>query len=309
MIAAHSRDYSPISASDDGAQMASIYDLLRQRCGLSQQEAANFHETRIDTVKSWCSDRRTAPIGVLDELRDLYSDIVEAADELVHLVQLVPQFDEKGDRFFRVGLPLDDRDAVVCGFPTVSTCQAAVAIAVASLSKNVPVELVPRERGSIPTAVTQKRGQRRVTVYHFKVWDAQSGQYIVPERKSPLERIKSIGGEALIDTAERVDESALDAHGRYSVKARNTVTNTGWSARANEIARRHGLENWTSAKPSELKIDSVPRIAFTFADGKEVHFDAGIGLRLSRELRDAGEVAALKMIDTILGQLGLPQSS
>ena len=40
--------------------MTSVYDLLRQRCGLSQQEAADVHSTRLDTIKSWCSGRRLA---------------------------------------------------------------------------------------------------------------------------------------------------------------------------------------------------------------------------------------------------------
>jgi hypothetical protein len=33
-----------------------------------------------------------------------------------------------------------------------------------------------------------------VTVYHFEVWDGINDQMIIPPRKSPEERIKSIGG-------------------------------------------------------------------------------------------------------------------
>lgn len=196
-------------------EMTSVYDLLRQRCGLSQKEAANFHETRIDTVVSWCSGRRRAPQGVIDELLDLNDDIVEAGMELAYLVQLVPQIDDSGNRFIRIGLPSDDEDAIVCGFPTASACEASIAFAITQLKRDIPVNLVPRVPGAIPTAVTQKRGQGRVTVYHFKVWNSQTGDYVVPERKSPLNRIKSIGGEAILETAERIDRKALDHHGRY----------------------------------------------------------------------------------------------
>ncbi len=74
----------------ESGAVTSVYDLLRQRCGLSQADAASFHDTRIDTIKSWCSDRRTAPAGVLDELRDLYADISEAGEELADVVKLLP---------------------------------------------------------------------------------------------------------------------------------------------------------------------------------------------------------------------------
>jgi hypothetical protein len=203
-----------LSVEEDLA-MPSVYDLLRQRCGLSQKQAADFHDARVDTVVSWCSDRRKAPQGVIDELLDLYDDITESALELSYLVQLTPQVDDAGDRFIRIGLPQDDDDAVVCGFPCASACEAAVALAITHLKRNIPVRLVPRVRGAIPTAVTQKKGQRRITVYNFKVWDAQSGDYVMPKRKSPRERIRSIGGEVITETAERIDPNDLDDHGRY----------------------------------------------------------------------------------------------
>jgi hypothetical protein len=195
--------------------LPSVYDLLRRRCGLSQKQAADFHDARIDTVVSWCSDRRKAPQGVIDELLDLYDNITEAALELSYLVQLTPQVDDAGDRFFRIGLPVDDDDAVACGFPCASACEAAVALAVTYLPRNIPVCLVPRVRGAIPTAVTQKKDQRRIAVYHFKVWDAQSGDYVMLKRKCPRERIRSIGGEIIAESAEQIDPNDLDDHGCY----------------------------------------------------------------------------------------------
>ncbi|MEO6842657.1 MAG: hypothetical protein ABI192_18070 [Bradyrhizobium sp.] len=200
---------------DGETAVTSVYDLLRRECGLSQKEAADFHEARIDTVISWCSGRRNAPPGVIDELRDLRRDMIEAGHTLAYLVQLIPQFDDNGDRFIRVGLPHDDDDAIVCGFPCMSVCETAVGLAVAELPRGVPVRLVPRVRGSIPTAVTQKEGQNRVTVYHFRVWDTKSGDYVTPLRKSPKERITSVGGEVIEETAERIDRSDLDSYGRY----------------------------------------------------------------------------------------------
>jgi hypothetical protein len=46
----------------------------------------------------------------------------------------------------------------------------------------------------------------------------------------------------------------------------------------------------------------VPRIAFTFQDGNEVHFEAGICRRLSIELNSIGETEAACVFDTILKQ-------
>jgi len=284
----------------EGGAVTSVYDLLRQRCGLSQADAASFHDTRIDTIKSWCSDRRTAPAGVLDELRDLYADISEAGEELADVVKLMPQRDANGV-FFQVGTPLDNKDAIACGFPCEGSCLAAVALAIAALPG--PARIVPRVRGAIPTAVSQKTWQSsRVTVYHFKVFDTVNDRYVVPVRKSPMERIKMIGGEPLVETAERIQPTALDQFGRYETS--NVVTpDAKFSPKARAIIKRYGLDGWVSAKPSNLRIDGVPRVAFTFQDGNEVHFEAGICKRLSIELNSLGETEAAGVFDAILKQV------
>jgi len=49
-------------------------------CGLSQSEAAAYLDVSIDTVKSWCSDRRPVPKGVWEMLADLFQRIQDAAD-------------------------------------------------------------------------------------------------------------------------------------------------------------------------------------------------------------------------------------
>jgi hypothetical protein len=284
----------------EGGAVTSVYDLLRQRCGLSQADAASFHHTRIDTIKSWCSDRRTAPAGVLDELRDLYADISEAGNELADVVKLMPQRDANGI-FFQVGSPLDNDDAIACGFPCEGSCLAAVALAIASLPG--PARIMPRVRGAIPTAVSQKKWQNsRVTVYHFKVFDTVNDSYVVPVRKSPMERIKMIGGEPLMETAERIQPIALDRFGRYEV-GNTAVPKAKFSLRAQEIIKRYGLESWVSARPSNLRIDGIPRIAFTFQDGNELHFEAGICRRLSMELNSIGETEAARVFEAILKQV------
>lgn len=49
-------------------------------CGLSQQEAADYIDVRLDTVKSWSSGRGNPPEGVWRTLADLYRRIEDAAD-------------------------------------------------------------------------------------------------------------------------------------------------------------------------------------------------------------------------------------
>ena len=60
----------------------------------------------------------------------------------------------------------------------------------------------------------------RVVVHHFRVYDAASDSWIVPSRKSPVERIERIRGTIIAGTAEEVDRSALDEHDRYDPQAR-----------------------------------------------------------------------------------------
>src|SRR5882724_3088434 len=96
-------------------EMASVYNLLRETCGISQAEAAEFvHEARLDSVKSWCSDRRPAPAGVVRELKELARKINTAgAAYAAHLKSL------NATQPINIGIPHDELDARHCGFPSV----------------------------------------------------------------------------------------------------------------------------------------------------------------------------------------------
>ena len=56
-------------------------------CGLTQSEAANYLNVSPDTVKSWCSDRRTVPDGVWSELAKLYDHMEMVCDETIDLIE------------------------------------------------------------------------------------------------------------------------------------------------------------------------------------------------------------------------------
>ena len=49
-------------------------------CGLSQQEAADFLDVSISSVKDWCRGKSAPPLGVWTQLSGLYRQIEDAAD-------------------------------------------------------------------------------------------------------------------------------------------------------------------------------------------------------------------------------------
>jgi hypothetical protein len=117
-----------------------------QRCGLSQSEAAEFHEVGLDTVKSWCAGRNPAPAAALAELRQLHLAISLAATRLA----------EKAVKRLRGGTELgvvdDDRAALTLGFPCVGAHEAALGLALALLG-DVAVVFRPYARGLLTASV------------------------------------------------------------------------------------------------------------------------------------------------------------
>jgi len=53
------------------------------------------------------------------------------------------------------------------------------------------------------------------TVHQVRVWDFAEDKYVILPLKCTAERITLIRGEIIPGTAEEVEESALDATGRY----------------------------------------------------------------------------------------------
>jgi hypothetical protein len=126
-------------------ELENAYNLLRDFCGLSQQDAADFHDTRLDSVKSWCSDRRLAPQGAVNELQQLARQISAAGDAYaVELAKLA-----RGETVM-IALPRDEAEARRFGFPSLGAYMRAVAIAIARLPPNLHVRMHRRGRGEPP---------------------------------------------------------------------------------------------------------------------------------------------------------------
>ncbi len=136
---------------DSDRPMTSVYNLLREACGISQAEAAEFvHETRLDSVKSWCSDRRAAPQGVINDLQKLAREIQNSGVGYAALLKKISEGD-----VYVIGLPSDERDARACGFPSIGAQMRAVAVAISNLPEGSEIRMVERVRGAIPAPVLE----------------------------------------------------------------------------------------------------------------------------------------------------------
>jgi hypothetical protein len=141
-----------LDATDSDQTMATLYNIMREACGISQTEAAEFvHGARVDSVKSWCSDRRAAPQGVINDLRKLAREIQNAGINYATLRKTT----NKGNVYI-VGLPSDEQDARRCGFPSVGAQMRAVAVAISHLPEDAEIRMVERVLGEIPAPVLEK---------------------------------------------------------------------------------------------------------------------------------------------------------
>jgi len=131
--------------------MSNVYNVLRESCGLSQAEAADLHKARLDSVKSWCSDRRSAPQGVINDLQKLAREIYAAGITYADLLKRR----DKGDVYI-IGYSRDDKDARACGFPSVGAQMRAIAIAVSQLPDDSEIRMIERVRGAYAAPVLER---------------------------------------------------------------------------------------------------------------------------------------------------------
>jgi hypothetical protein len=120
--------------------MTTAIALIASRCGLSQREAAEFLNVRLDTVKNWCINRRFTPPGAIEQLRGLHARIERAAAEAL------AQMSDLGGRpdVVELGLATDDAEAQTLGWPCVGAHAAVLGLVAARTA--LPVVVVPRGR-------------------------------------------------------------------------------------------------------------------------------------------------------------------
>src|SRR6185312_2178325 len=116
-----------------------------EACGISQAEAAeHVHGTRLDTVKSWSSDRRTAPAWAINHLQSLHRRIYAAG--MAYAQSLRQQFPD--GKVFVLRIANSDDDARWNGFPSLSAQKIALAIAISQLPDDAEIQIV--DRGILP---------------------------------------------------------------------------------------------------------------------------------------------------------------
>ncbi len=64
---------------------AALYRTLRKICGLTQHEAADFHQVKLRTIQHWESGRSNPPPGAMAELERLNAKIERAVAGNVQL--------------------------------------------------------------------------------------------------------------------------------------------------------------------------------------------------------------------------------
>ncbi|OKO67340.1 hypothetical protein [Bradyrhizobium sp. NAS96.2] len=172
----------------------SVYNLLREACGISQSEAADhIHETRLDTVKSWSSDRRPAPQWAINQMQSMVRRIRAAGETFAEQIKQRAQ----GQNVFVIGLPHDDDDARACGFPSSAAQHQAIAIAISLLPDDAEIRLVARVRGSIPAPVLQlEKVEPTATDRHVLMTMSFLGNQCTTEgnmNRRKFERLEDIG--------------------------------------------------------------------------------------------------------------------
>lgn len=143
----------------------SLYCLLRERCGLSIREAAEFHRVPTTTISSWSAGRRSAPAGVIAELRDLYDTIENAAHQLVEFVG-----DDTAE--IELGLSSDDAEARSIGWPCVGAHAASLGLAAAMLDNDVAI--VPRGTTTATAAAADAHERKKAPASPVR---GQRGQF------------------------------------------------------------------------------------------------------------------------------------
>src|SRR5262245_32681196 len=121
------------------------FSIMRERCGLSWAETAQFLNVPMQTVEEWASGRKATPKSVVIQLRALYRHVVHSGRELGERFRI--ELEQQAKRHVVIGIVGDDIAAQEHGFPCAGPHAAAVGIAIMLLPDDVTFELVPWRAG------------------------------------------------------------------------------------------------------------------------------------------------------------------
>lgn len=119
--------------------MTTLFAATLSGLGLSQSEAADFLEVRIDTVKSWSAGRNGVPAGVWTQLHGLAKMQDKAAREVASAAK---QAVKAGA--IELGLARDGKEARSLGWPSPGAQLAVFRRAWEVLGPEANLVVVPR---------------------------------------------------------------------------------------------------------------------------------------------------------------------
>lgn len=124
----------------------SPYSVMLRLSGLSLAEAAEFHDVRLDTLKSWSSGRRPAPEGAVRELHALLARQMRAAQEAAAQTKKLAK--KRLPEEVELGLASDDHEAQSLGWLCVSAQATVIGMLLALLPADLAQRVVIVPRGA-----------------------------------------------------------------------------------------------------------------------------------------------------------------
>lgn len=133
-----------------------IFAEILRGVGLSQQEAADWLNVSLDSVKSWGQGRRTPPTGILAELHAL----AERQDRAAHM-GAASWVDAGSPAVIEIGLASDDHEAADLGWPCVGAHRTVIRRMWEMLPAETRVTIVPRGSTPATAAAIEAHGLAR----------------------------------------------------------------------------------------------------------------------------------------------------
>ncbi len=133
------------------------FGLLCDHCGLSERVAAALFKVPENQIQKWRSGRRTAPVGIMAELRALDRMIERAAREAI--ATIIERREPENAICVVLGHAVDDHEALSLGWPSVDVQAAMLRRVVAGMPEDLICALVPRGSTVVTAAAADANGR------------------------------------------------------------------------------------------------------------------------------------------------------
>lgn len=144
--------------------MKTAFALIREVVGLTSPEAALYLGVSLDTVKSWNSGRNTVPLGVMEQMKDLWEKLLAMAENTIEAIDGMLEQYNSPPTYLEYGIPESDAEAQeVTGLPTVSTVERLAGIIAAETEIDIKIVQRGSTIGSQQAIYARILGESSVT--------------------------------------------------------------------------------------------------------------------------------------------------